>query len=65
MSDGEDDIDWQLTTWNGSRREELRRWAALPLERMIAALEEMEEFSNALREPGAKAVSDSNANRTE
>ena len=25
-----DGIDWRLTTWDGSRREQLRRWAALP-----------------------------------
>ncbi|CAN5238265.1 hypothetical protein BH24PSE2_BH24PSE2_13620 [soil metagenome] len=38
-----EDIDWSVTTWEGSRREQLRRWAALPLERMVAAVEEMEE----------------------
>ncbi len=37
-----DDIDWSLTTWEGARREQLRRWAALPLERIILAIEEME-----------------------
>ncbi len=26
----DDDIDWSLTTWEGARREQLRRWAALP-----------------------------------
>lgn len=31
--------DWRLATWNGSRREALRRWARLPLEQAIAALE--------------------------
>lgn len=43
-----DGIDWRLTTWEGSRREQLRRWAQLPLERIIQALEEMEELSEAL-----------------
>jgi hypothetical protein len=38
-------IDWSLTTWEGARREQLRRWAALPLERVIAALEEMDELA--------------------
>jgi hypothetical protein len=37
-------IDWRLTTWEGARREELRRWAQLPLERIVAALEEMAEL---------------------
>ncbi len=55
------DIDWRLTSFEGSRREQLRRWAQLPLERMIAALEEMQELKdmfsqspvteNAVREP--------------
>ncbi len=44
----EDQVDWSLTTWEGSRREKLRRWATLPLERVIAALEEMQELSEAL-----------------
>jgi len=38
----EEDIDWSLTSWEGSRREQLRRWAELPLDRAIMALEEME-----------------------
>lgn len=46
----EDTVDWELTTWEGSRRETLRRWARLPLERVIAALEEMQELSEALSE---------------
>jgi hypothetical protein len=40
-----DSIDWSLTTWEGARREQLRRWAELPLERIILALEEMEELA--------------------
>jgi hypothetical protein len=41
-----DQIDWSLTTWEGARREQLRRWAELPLERIIMALEEMEELTH-------------------
>lgn len=41
----EQNVDWSLTTWEGARREQLRRWAALPLERAIMALEEMEELA--------------------
>ncbi len=45
MTDPEQpDIDWSLTTYDGARREQLRRWAALPLERIVAALEEMEQL---------------------
>ncbi len=40
-----DGIDFSLTTWEGSRREQMRRWAALPLERIILALEEMQELA--------------------
>jgi hypothetical protein len=44
-------IDWRLTTWDGARREQLRRWAALPLEHIVAALEEMQELANWLATP--------------
>ncbi len=40
------EIDWSLTTWEGSRRESLRRWASLPLEQVIRALEEMQELNS-------------------
>ena len=45
QDDAVDSIDWSLTTWEGARREQLRRWAELPLERIILALEEMEELA--------------------
>lgn len=44
----EQDIDWLLTSWEGSRREQMRRWAQLPLEHAIMALEEMELLAKAL-----------------
>jgi hypothetical protein len=28
----EQNVDWSLTTWEGARREQMRRWAALPSE---------------------------------
>ncbi len=43
------DIDWTLTTWRGARREQLRRWADLPLERIVTALEEMGELAEQFR----------------
>jgi hypothetical protein len=43
-----DDIDWSLTTWEGARREQMRRWSELPLERIIRALKEMEELAKRL-----------------
>ena len=55
----EDAVDWDLTTWEGSRRETLRRWARLPLERVIAALEEMQELSEALSESHSSGEAES------
>ncbi len=56
MSDTDsDEIDWSLTTWEGARREQMRRWAALPLENIVAALEEMQEIVDWLHPECAKA----------
>jgi hypothetical protein len=44
-------IDWSLTTWEGSRREQLRRWAALSLEEILLAQEEMRELAERLGAP--------------
>ncbi len=43
-----DAIDWRLTTWEGSRREQLRRWAALSLEEILRAQEEMADLAERL-----------------
>ena len=40
-----DAIDWSLTTWDGSRREQLRRWSELSLQEIIQAQEDMRELS--------------------
>lgn len=45
----EQNVDWSLTTWEGARREQMRRWAELPFERAIMALEEMEELAKELQ----------------
>jgi hypothetical protein len=47
-------IDWTLTTWEGVRREQLRRWAQLSLEELLAAQEEMQELAEWLSS-GARA----------
>ncbi len=44
-----DNVDWSLATWEGATREALRRWEVLPLERIIAALEEMQELNETFR----------------
>jgi len=48
-----DKIDWSLTTWEGSRREQMRRWAEASLEEIILSLEELEAVSDAFSS-GAK-----------
>ena len=49
-----DNFDWSLTTWEGSRREQLRRWAELSLEEIIRAQEDMREISERFREMRAE-----------
>jgi hypothetical protein len=38
-------IDWGLTTWEGSRREQLRRWSELTADEIFEAQEEMAELA--------------------
>lgn len=42
------DFDWRVTSFEGSRREQLRRWAQLPLENILLAIEEMQDLAYAL-----------------
>ena len=44
----EQGFDWSLTTWEGSRREQMRRWAQLTLEEILQAQEEMAEMNEQL-----------------
>lgn len=48
-----DDTDWHLTSWDSAKHEALRRWAALPLEKIVAALEEMQELNKTFSESTA------------
>jgi hypothetical protein len=43
------EFDWRVTSFEGARREQLRRWARLPLERILLAIEEMQDIAHALR----------------
>lgn len=47
----DESIDWHLTTWEGSRREQLRRWQRLTVQERFQALEEMAEVSRQLAQP--------------
>lgn len=46
-------IDWSLTIWEGAEREQLRRWAALTLEEIVRAQEEMQELAERLADAKA------------
>ena len=45
MSDIDDTIDWSLTTYDGSRREQMRRAAEIPFDRILDAIEEMGDLA--------------------
>ena len=45
MSPTDNDIDWSLTGWEGSRRAQLRQWLALTVRERLQAIEEMVELS--------------------
>jgi len=45
MSAPEDNIDWSLTTWEGSRRAQLRDWMKLSLTEKWQAVEEMADLA--------------------
>jgi hypothetical protein len=47
-------IDWSLTTGEGARRAQLRRWPELPLERIILALEKMQRVSKMPNKPAGE-----------
>jgi hypothetical protein len=51
-------VDWSRTTFAGARREQLRRWAEVPLDRLIASLEEMEEIVDQLGGHGGEPSRD-------
>ncbi len=44
-------IDWSLTTREGAEREQLRRWAALSLEEILRAQEEIQSLAERLAAP--------------
>ena len=41
MNEKHPSFDWSLTSWEGSRREQLRRWSQLSMDEIFAAQEEM------------------------
>ena len=45
MSDSDERIDWSKTTFEGSRREQLRRWRALSLRERLEALDRLSDLA--------------------
>jgi len=45
------EFDWKVTSFEGARREQLRRWAQLPLEHILLAIEEMQDIAQAFGTP--------------
>lgn len=41
------EFDWRVTSFEGARREQLRRWSRLPLEQILLAIEEMQDIAQA------------------
>jgi len=40
-----DEVDWALASFEGARREQLRRWGRLPLRDVVLALERMQALA--------------------
>jgi hypothetical protein len=49
MNDDSETIDWSLTSWEGSRREQIRRWSELTMDEILAAQEEMAALAGELQ----------------
>jgi len=45
VSTNPDDIDWSLTTWEGVRRDQLRRNLRLSLRERLESLDDLMEFA--------------------
>ena len=56
MNEESDAIDWSLTTWEGSRREQIRRWSELTMDEILAAQEEMADLTGELAPPAARVA---------
>lgn len=53
MTDSDKDFDWSKTTFEGSRREQLRRWRALSLRQRLEALDRMSALAGRPFKSGA------------
>lgn len=58
MNDDERHIDWSKTTFEGSRREQLRRWRALSLRQRLEALDRMTDTAAVLSRSAGNTAAD-------
>ena len=54
MTDETDNIDWPVTTWEGSRRAQLRRSLELSLRERLQAIDEMAKLAQVLAQARAE-----------
>jgi hypothetical protein len=50
-----DEVDWGLTTWEGSRRVQQQEFHALPFREKLLIIEQMEEIAECFRRSRASA----------
>jgi hypothetical protein len=50
------EFDWNRTTWQGSQREQITRWARMSLDEILEAQEEMADLARELSDFGARAA---------
>lgn len=53
VCDPDETIDWSKTTFEGARREQLRRWRALSLRERLEALDRLSELAGAFHQQKA------------
>ena len=58
MSKKSEDADWDLTTWQGSRREQIRRWSKLTMDEILAAQEELAALVDELKSDNGPQTTD-------
>lgn len=55
MTDDDHDIDWSLTTWDGSRRAQLRLALAMTVRERLQACDALDDLGQRLAEIGVRA----------
>ena len=63
MNEKHPSFDWSLTSWEGSRREQLRRWSQLSMDEIFAAQEEMAALAQELGASSTATIREDARNR--